>query len=243
MGQELKRKMSQPMMTMKVVTNIFKRYKKKMYIKDETRCGYNASNRLLLHWLDKKHPKCVSENAKYTRLQQTFIDSQPATASPAVKYKNRAVTANKALELVASANDIESSPIIFSTISSRLFVDFLLHYCARLKGNNFLSKTGCGGFRSAYKELHRQCGTSINPELEAGELKEKFKGLFLRGGHVEEEKQQKGRHLAEGKKDPMSFQLCKFLCRKMVQDSGKDAIFAHVFLTLTRNLMCRSKKW
>ena len=91
----------------------------KMYIKDRTRGGYNSSNRLLLLWLDAKHPECVSENAKKA-LQETF-ESRPGAT---VKHKNRAVTA-KALELVAKAHDIDSSPIIFSKITSRLFIDFL----------------------------------------------------------------------------------------------------------------------
>jgi len=201
----------------------------KMYIKDRTRGGYNSSNRLLLLWLDAKHPECVSENAKKA-LQETFESRQGAT----VKHKNRAVTA-KALELVAKAHDIDSSPIIFSKITSRLFIDFL-HCRARLKGNDFLSKSGSGGFRSAFKELHRQCGTSIDLELEA-DLKEKYQGL-LRG--LAEEKQQKGGRLSEGK-DPMSFPLYKFLCKKLVQDGSKEAIFVHAFLTLTWNLICRSK--
>ena len=201
----------------------------KMYIKDATRGGYNSSNRLLLLWLDAKHPECVSENAKKA-LQETFESRLGAT----VKHKNRAVTA-KALELVATAHDVGSSPIIFSTISARLFIDFL-HCRARLKGNDFLSKSGSGGFRSAFKELHRQCGTSIDLELEA-ELKEKYQGLLR--GHAEE-KQEKGGRLGEGK-DPMSFPLYKFLCKKLVQDGSKEAIFAHAFLTLTWNLVCRSK--
>jgi hypothetical protein len=37
----------------------------KMYIKDGTRVGYSSSNCLLLLWLNKNHPECVSENAKH----------------------------------------------------------------------------------------------------------------------------------------------------------------------------------
>ena len=65
------------------------------------------------------YPECVSENAKKA-LQETF-ESRPGAT---VKHKNRAVTA-KTLELVAKAHDIDSSPIIFSKITSRLFIDFL----------------------------------------------------------------------------------------------------------------------
>ena len=39
----------------------------------------------------------------------------------------------------------------------------------------------------------------------------------------------------------MSFDLHKYLCKKMIKDGSKGAIFAHAFLTLTWNLMCRSK--
>ena len=69
------------------------------------------------------------------------------------------------------------------------------------------------------------------------DLGQKFKGLFR--GYAQE-KEEKGGRLAEGK-DPMSFALYKFLCKKMVEDGSKESIFAHAFLTLTWNLICRSK--
>ena len=39
----------------------------------------------------------------------------------------------------------------------------------------------------------------------------------------------------------MPFALYKQLCAKMMADGSKEAIFAHAFLTLTWNLVCRSK--
>ena len=144
----------------------------KMYIKNETRDGYNSSNRLLLLWLGEKHKHCVSEQAK-TALEHTFKEQIAASD----KYNNKLVS-RKALELVTNANSVENSPIILSHVTTRYFVDFL-HYRASIRGNTFLSKSGCGGFRSAFRELHRQCGTTISPALE-DDLKEKFKGL-LRG--------------------------------------------------------------
>ena len=129
-----------------------------MYIKNGTRDGYNSSNRLLLLWLDEKHKDCVSEQAK-TALEHTF-QIQIAASD---KYKNKAVE-RKALELVANANSIETSPIIFSNVTARHFVDFV-HYRARIRGNTFLSKSGCGSFRSTFRERHRQCGTKISSAL------------------------------------------------------------------------------
>lgn len=159
----------------------------KMYIKAETRSGYNTLNRTFLLWLDDKHPDCLSQIAK-TTLQETYKSQHSAK----VKHKNKAVMA-KALELVANATDVASSPIDFTKITARIFVDFL-HFRARLKSCNFLSKSGCGGYRSALRELHRQCGVTVNPTLET-QLTEKFKGL-LRG--YTEEKQEKGGRLTEG---------------------------------------------
>ena len=39
----------------------------------------------------------------------------------------------------------------------------------------------------------------------------------------------------------MSYALYRLLCKKMLTDGTKQAIFAHSFMTLTWNLMCRSK--
>ena len=39
----------------------------------------------------------------------------------------------------------------------------------------------------------------------------------------------------------MQFSLYKLLCAKMMACGSKEAIFAHAFLTLTCNLVCRSK--
>ena len=60
----------------------------KMYIKDGTREGYNASNRLFLLWHEKR-PECVSNSAKKA-FQETFEAQVAAT----VKHKNKAVTAS-----------------------------------------------------------------------------------------------------------------------------------------------------
>ena len=203
----------------------------KMNIKEDTRNGYNSSNRLFLLWLDDKHPECVADFAK-KELQETFESRRIFGAT--VKHQNKGVTA-KALELVTSATSLESAPIIFDKITSEIYLNFL-RYRANLRENEFLSKSGAGGFRSAFRELHKQCGTQFDPVFES-ELKELYKGLLR--GHADE-KQKKGGRLAEGK-DPMSFRLYKTLCKLMTKDSSKEAIFAHTFLTLTWNLICRRK--
>ena len=200
----------------------------KMYIKDSTRDSYNSANRALLLWLDKKQPNCVSEDTKQT-LSSIFAAQQGATA----KRKNTVVS-KKAFEIIAKANP-DSQPIVFENMTVKIFVCFLSSR-APAKDASFFSKSGSGGYRSAYKELHRQCEVEVDSVFEK-DLGQKFKGLFR--GYAQE-KEEKGGRLAEGK-DPMSFALYKFLCKKMVEDGSKESIFAHAFLTLTWNLICRSK--
>ena len=189
----------------------------KMYIKDATREGYNSANRVLLLWLASKHPECVSDTTK-----------------EALEMLNGKQLEREAFQIVSSATE-EKKPILFELVTVRMFIEFL-HSRARKQGKNFLSKSGCGSYRSAYKELHRQCGINMSKEFES-DLSIKFKGL-MRG--YAKEKETTGGRLAEGK-DPMIFSLYKLLCKKMMHDGTKESVFAHSFLTLTWNLICRSK--
>jgi len=50
----------------------------------------------------------------------------------------------------------------------------------------------------------------------------------------------KGTKLGEGK-EPLPFELCRALCLWLLQDESTESVFAHCFLTMTWNLMCRSK--
>ena len=174
-----------------------------------------------LLFLDDNNPECVSDYAK-TALQDAF----PGLGAT-VKHKNKAVV-TCALELIGVANET-SQPIIFEAVTVRIFVKFLFAMARKnTDGNKFLSKSGCGSYRSAFKDLYRQCQVSVPPAFEA-ELTTRFKGLLQARA---KEKEERGSRLSEGK-DPMPFALYKRLCAKMLADESKDAIFAHAFLTLT----------
>ena len=45
-----------------------------------------------------------------------------------------------------------------------------------MKNRNFLSRSGCGGYRSAFKELYRQCNVTMEDMFEK-ELTKNFRGL------------------------------------------------------------------
>jgi hypothetical protein len=53
-------------------------------------------------------------------------------------------------------------------------------------------------------------------------------------------REENGVKLGTGK-PPLSFQAYRAICQWLLEADGPEAVFAHYFLTLTWNLMCRSK--
>ena len=179
----------------------------KMYITSGTRKAYNMSNRLLLVWLHANEPQCLSD---YVKL---ILDA-------AADLKVAALA-------IAEKADKDNIPIIVKLFTTKMFSRFLYHRAYVNGGAKYLSKSANGSFRSAYKELLRQCEIPPNAVWEK-KLGQIFKG-FLRA------------HAEEKGKDPMPFLLFTFLCQKMIENGTSTDIFSHAFLTLTWNLMCRSK--
>ena len=92
-----------------------------------------------------------------------------------------------------------------------------------------------GGHRSALMMLFNDCGAT-RTELFNQELTKVMKGLkntsaIFRGAQ--------GARLTEGK-DPLPFVVYQKICQWLLEKGDKSSIFAHCFLTLTWNLMCRS---
>ena len=206
-----------------------------MYISQRTRNSYQGCNKRLLLWLDSHEPQCVATYAK--EALQSVWEQRRQAGGGSSKTKNSAVI-KRAFELVREANE-EKQPILLSDITVKMFVNFLF---AMGRNNTdgdqkFMSKSGCGSYRSALKDMYRQCGNIPIDDKFEKELSTKLKGLLR--AHAEE-KESTGKRLSEGK-DPMSFALYKLLCKKMMEDGSKSAVFAHAFLTLTWNLVCRSK--
>jgi hypothetical protein len=64
-------------------------------------------------------------------------------------------------------------------------------------------------------------------------------GASLQLMKVMKQKENLGESLEEDK-SPMSFELFQKLCQWFIETGTKAAVFAHCFLVLTWNLMCRS---
>jgi hypothetical protein len=67
-------------------------------------------------------------------------------------------------------------------------------------------------------------------------LKEYFKGAK----RISAAKKSNGEGVVRQGKEPLSFSLYAFLCGELLKKNSTDAIFAHAFMTLSWNLMCRA---
>ncbi|EGZ07134.1 hypothetical protein PHYSODRAFT_530973, partial [Phytophthora sojae] len=89
--------------------------------------------------------------------------------------------------------------------------------------------------RSSLFHLYRGYGRSMTPEF-AADLTVFFKGLKRT---VARRNHDAGVKLTEGK-EPMSFSLLRSLCAAFIKHGDEEFLFAHAFLLLSWNLMCRA---
>ena len=99
-----------------------------------------------------------------------------------------------------------------------------------------MSRSGYGSYHLGLSELFQACSV-LQPAGYNDEMGQFFKGLTQKSAAS---KRKRGNNLTEGK-EPLPFMLFCKLCEWMMHDDGSDAIFGHLFLTITWNLICRSK--
>lgn len=124
-------------------------------------------------------------------------------------------------------------PIVLSKLKPEYFMLFLMSL------TNTNAKTymkSYGGHRSALTFLFMRCKFTASAEF-LEELKQGMAGLKNTAAKARGET---GGKLGEGK-DPMSFELYRAICMWLIEDGCTESVFGHCFLTMTWNLMCRSK--
>ena len=124
-------------------------------------------------------------------------------------------------------------PIDIDRLTPRVFLHHLRKLTKSIEKKEYLKSYG--GHRSALMMLFNDCGAT-RTELFNQELTKVMKGLknksaIFRGAQ--------GARLTEGK-DPLPFVVYQKICQWLLEKGDKSSIFAHCFLTLTWNLMCRS---
>ena len=124
-------------------------------------------------------------------------------------------------------------PIALDRLEPAVFLEHLLYLTDTLKGKEYLQSYG--GHRSALSMLFLDCNVARSEHFQQ-ELSKKMKGLKNTSA---KERGLHGARLTEGK-EPLSYIVYCAICRWLLEKGDKSSIFAHCFLTLTWNLICRS---
>lgn len=126
-------------------------------------------------------------------------------------------------------------PIDFSLFSIDVFMEWILSIRQSADGTDAVAFGALNSHRSALFNLFRDYGIQFSVSQEKS-LKEYFKGL------KREMARSRGQSHAriETGKDPLQFKDLKIICSQLLRSGDREAIFAHLFLLLTWNLMCRS---
>jgi hypothetical protein len=192
---------------------------RRSYIGPKTRYNYHGATTRFVVWL--------FENGHQNLLDTKLLDALKKEAEKSISDLHK-----PALEYISKATH-DYHPIDLTTLTEDHFLSFLL---SRTPTGKFLSKSTYGTYRSGLLDLFRSCGIDQSNSFKR-DLEQSFAGL-KRMAQVAKGKS--GIKLGQGKL-PMSFLLYQKLCSWMIADGSKEALFCWCFLTITWNLVCRSK--
>jgi hypothetical protein len=211
--------------TGKLVQSIFR-----AHIVDKTRKGYYRKQIQVVCWIfkqSKDHPR-PPERARYRSMLYASLYS----ALDDVTLDTNQKLAKKARPFIERASE-QFHPIDLDNLKAEDFVAYLISIAPP---GQYKSKSTYGGIRAGLFDLFRSCKVKQTDEFQEA-LKRAYGGLERK---AQEYKASTGARLGEGKK-PLDFELYKKMCKWLIEDGSKESLFAWSFLTLTWNLMCRSK--
>ena len=201
------------------------------HIVDKTRSGYQRQQKKMAVWIFKQvcnQSQRTSERNRFRAMihQDLYTALSTESGHPTPKLDQ------VALPFIQRACE-SYHPIKLNLLTASDFVAYLL---SMTPDGEFKSKSTYGGARAGLYDFFRVCKIKQS-QLFEDELKQAYGGLKRKAQYF---KAQTGVRLGEGKK-PLPFALYKMLCGWLVTDGSKESIFAWCFITLTWNLICRSK--
>jgi len=196
----------------------------------KTRHSYNLSIRRFIIFLFRKKD---TKNLLHDSILGELSKNEKSTINVKKKHtsmdKKESQIALKFAELMSPA----FHPINLEQMKVEHFLAFLLSMTDTKK---MKFRASYGDLQSALTYLFKTCNV-IPAETFKLRLRSAMKGLKNTAA--------KGRSATGGKltvgKKPLPFPVYVALSRWLLEDSSDEAIFAHCFLTITWNLMCRSK--
>ena len=203
-----------------------------------TKRRYNCTNYKFILWLYQHRDEYVGFLKEEALRQLTEADKRDLNECgqnnvARRKYKHFRAKTMELLE--ATTPSASNCPVDMRKVS----YDVLASYLTSMKTeeDNYKGMSTYDGSRSSIMHLMKQ--DNVYPDHK---LNEKICNL-LKGFRrtVQQQKVELGLSLDEGK-DPLSFAGYNLLCRTFLRNNGTndEFIFAHCFLTLEWNLMCRA---
>ncbi|KAE8902325.1 hypothetical protein PF003_g14132 [Phytophthora fragariae] len=129
--------------------------------------------------------------------------------------------------------DRSIAPLRFDAFVAADFVTWLV--TLKRKDGGSLSYSALNTHWAGLFNLFRDYGHTMSKSLES-ELTNYFKGLKNKIA----KSAANGESAVKTGKDPLMFDLYSFLCDKMMAHSSKEMAFAHAYMVIAWNLMCRS---
>ena len=203
----------------------------------KTKARYNCTNYLFIQWVFKNsavYPGIIRPWVVPTLAASDRRDLQEAGGNPAARKYKYFRTAVMAV-LKATNPSSNNCPLDMQLVTYEVIATYLTSL--KTDDNRFKGMSTYDGARSSLMYLMKQDNVYPPPEF-----KEKICNI-LKGFRrtIQQQKVDLGESLNEGK-DPLSFSGYNLLCRTFLENNGTndEFIFAHAFLTLEWNLMCRA---
>jgi len=214
------------------------------YIDSGTRSGYMSSLKRMIEWffdqrnnIPEKEDDGDESKEPYGAILTDHALEMLSNCQNHTSAKRKKSEKGKALNTLLAEMHDGKCPFHLDKLmlDSDYYLDFLLSRRGK-NGSRYCSASGYGNYNSALHEMFRRSNLQYSNDFRD---KLTIRTRALARLH-QREKEEMGTRLTEGK-DPMPFVVYKFLAAKMLESVDKEAIFAHTFMLLTWNLMCRSK--
>lgn len=197
----------------------------KMRIVPNTRLSYNRANfKLVSYLLDNGMAHIVLPTQR-----EVF-----AAADEKDKEKQSTRKSRRNLRAAVMAALKDSVPLNLSAITYQIFSQYIVS-CRRDNGE-YMSFSHYNSKRSAFTHLFFEAEEEMDDER-WNKIATLFAGLRRL---IARQNQQLGKRATSGR-DRMPFSVYQFICKKLREDGGSDAIFAHCIFTLSWSLMSRSE--
>jgi len=211
------------------------------HINPDVRAGYHRS---LIRFIKFLYAK---KNSKFTLFHVLHDDllNDMDQVNTAIKGYNSELSETIRHHLENATADYH--PINLRELDPQVFSKFLSETKKNAKGTYKSNKKvqqkapgylkSYGGIRSALSFLFTECEVMPTAKFN-NHMKRFMKGI--RKASAKERGRKGGSSMNDGKA-PMPFEVYRLLCKLLLEDEDTKSAFAHCFLTMTWNLMCRSR--